>query len=147
MVASFVLALWTGLEIGSRWLLSIRPLRRIRRALSPALSNPYAYMLFCLKNGEAFNKGALSDFSKVGVEALDEKTLQITLNAPTPYFLRLLKHHSWFPVHPPTILKFGKIDDRDTKWTRAGNLVGNGPFALKSWEPNRKVVVEKSQTY
>ncbi len=118
-----------------------------RRALSPALSNPYAYMLYCLKNGEAFSKGDITDFSEVGVKALDEKTLQITLNAPTPYFLRLLKHHSWFPVHPPTILKFGKIDDRDTKWTRAGNLVGNGPFTLTSWEPNRKVVVEKSQTY
>ncbi len=118
-----------------------------QRALSPALSNPYAYMLFCLKNGEGFYKGSITDFSEVGVKALDEKTLQITLNAPVPYFLRLLKHHSWFPVHPPTILKFGKIDSRDTKWTRAGNLVGNGPFKLISWKPNRKLVVEKNNHY
>lgn len=118
-----------------------------QRALSPALSNPYAYMLFCLENGEAFNKGTITDFAKVGVQALDDKTLQIRLNEPVPYFLRLLKHHSWFPVHPATILEFGKIDSRDTKWTRAGNLVGNGPFRLISWEPNRKLVVEKNMQY
>jgi oligopeptide transport system substrate-binding protein len=118
-----------------------------QRILSPALSAPYAYMHYCIKNAEAYNKGEITDFSKVGLKALDDKTLEITLKAPTPYLLRLLRYRSWYPVHPPTILKFGKIDDRDTKWTRAGNLVGNGAFALKSWEPNRKVVVEKNPTY
>lgn len=118
-----------------------------QRALSPALSNPYAYMLFCMENAEAFNKGTVTDFSKVGVKALDEKTLQIKLNTSTPYLLRLLKHHSWFPVHPPTILKHGKMDARDTKWTRAGNLVGNGAFTLLSWDPNRKLVAVKNEHY
>lgn len=118
-----------------------------QRILSPALSAPYAYMHYCIKNGEAYNKGELADFSKVGLKAIDTKTLQITLKAPTPYFLRLVRYRSWYPVHPPTILAFGKIDDRSTKWTRAGNLVGNGAFTLASWEPNRKVVVEKSLTY
>jgi oligopeptide transport system substrate-binding protein len=118
-----------------------------QRILSPALSAPYAYMHYCIKNAEAFNKGEITDFSAVGVKALDAKTLQITLGAPTPYLLRLARYRSWYPVHPPTILKYGTIDDRSTKWTRAGNLVGNGAFDLVAWEPNRKVVVKKSQTY
>ena len=118
-----------------------------QRALSPALSNPYAYMLFCIENASAFNKEEIHDFARVGVKALDEKTLEITLNAPTPYLLRLLKHHSWFPVHPATILAHGKLDQRDTKWTRPGNLVGNGPFTLVTWDPNRKIVVEKNPHY
>lgn len=118
-----------------------------QRAISPALSNPYAYMLFVLENAEAYNKGSINDFSKVGVKALNDKTLQLRLNAPTPYFLRLLKHHSWFPVHPPTILAHGLLDQRDTKWTRPGNLVGNGAFTLVTWEPNRKIIVEKNPHY
>jgi len=118
-----------------------------QRILSPALSAPYAYMHYCIKNAEAYNQGELSDFSQVGLKALDEKTLQITLKAPTPYFLRLVRYRSWYPVHPSTILASGKIDDRSTKWTRAENLVGNGPFKLVSWEANRKIVVKKSPTY
>jgi len=118
-----------------------------QRILSPALSAPYAYMHFCIKNAEAFNKGKITDFSQVGMKAINEKTLQITLKAPTPYFLRLLRYRSFYPVHPPTILKFGKIDTRDTKWTRPGNFVGNGAFTLISWEPNRKIVAEKNLNY
>jgi len=118
-----------------------------QRILSPALSAPYAYMHYCIQHAEAYHQGKITDFSQVGLKALDDKTLQITLKAPTPYFLRLLRYRSWYPVHPPTILQFGKIDDRSTRWTRAGNLVGNGAFALKSWDPHRKIVVKKSLTY
>lgn len=119
----------------------------IQRILSRVFSAPYAYMHYSIKNAEAFNKGEITDFEEVGAKALDDHTLQITLKAPTPYFLRLVRYRSWYPVHPATILKFGKIDARNTKWTRAGNLVGNGPFTLESWEPNRKVIVTKNQNY
>jgi oligopeptide transport system substrate-binding protein len=118
-----------------------------QRLFSPAISAPYAYTYYCIENAEAYTKGKITDFSKVGVKALDDKTLQFTLRAPTPYFLRAVRHHSAYPVHPPTILAHGKIDDRNTKWTRAGNLVGNGPFELVSWEPNRKIVTRKSTNY
>ncbi|MBN2686353.1 MAG: peptide ABC transporter substrate-binding protein [Pontiellaceae bacterium] len=118
-----------------------------QRALSPALANPYAYMLFCLENAEAFNKGEITDFSKVGAKAIDDKTLELKLENPVPYLLRLLKHHSWFPVHESTILAYGKLDQRDTKWTRPGNLVGNGPFMLTEWKQNSKLVVVKNPHY
>ncbi len=118
-----------------------------QRALHPKMGNQYAYMLYPLVNAEAFAKGELKDFSKVGVKALDDYTLQVTLNAPTPYFLQLMDHHSTYPVHPPTIEKFGNMYDRYTKWTRVGNIVNNGPFNLTEWKLNRRIVMEKSQTY
>ena len=117
-----------------------------KRCLSPKLGAPYAYMLYCLMNAEAYNKGTITDFSQVGAKAVDDYTLQLELASPTPYLLGLLGHHSWFPVHPPTLKKFGE-DQPDSKWTKAANFVGNGPFNLKSWEPDKQIVIEKNSTY
>jgi oligopeptide transport system substrate-binding protein len=104
-------------------------------------------MLYPLENAEAFAKGKLEDFSRVGVKALDEHTLQVRLNAPTPYFIQLMDHQSTYAVHRPTIEKFGKATDRFTPWTRVENIVGNGPFRLAEWRLNRRITVEKSDTY
>ena len=118
-----------------------------QRMLTPALGSPYAYMLYCLRNAEDFHNGVLEDFSQVGVTALDPKTLQLSLRAPTPYFLSLLNHFSWFPVHPATILAHGDIAAIGSQWTRPENFVGNGPFTLATWEPNKAISVTKSKTY
>lgn len=118
-----------------------------RRALDPAMGNQYAYMLYPLENAEAFATGKLDDFSQVGVKALDAHTLQVRLNAPTPYFIQLMDHQSTYAVHRPTIEKFGKATDRFTPWTRVENIVGNGPFRLADWRLNRRITVEKSDTY
>ena len=87
------------------------------------------------------------DFDNVGVKAIDDSTLQVKLSNPTPFFLGLLSHYSTWPVHKETVLKFGSIDDRNGQWTRPGNFVCNGPFQLKSWELNSRIIVEKSPTY
>ncbi|MBD3320648.1 MAG: peptide ABC transporter substrate-binding protein, partial [Chitinivibrionales bacterium] len=118
-----------------------------RRILSPALGSEYSYMLYCMRNAERYNKGEIDDFSLVGAAAVDSHTLVITLGSPTPYFLSLLAHYSWFPVHPGTIEKHGAIDRRGSKWTRAENYTGNGPFVLNRWEVNRVIIAEKSPTY
>lgn len=117
------------------------------RALNPAMGNLYAYMLFPIVNAEPFAKGDITDFSEVGVKALDDLTLQVTLNEATPYFIQLMDHYSTFAVHRPTIEKFGKATDRFTKWTREENMVNNGPFNLKEWLLNRRIRMEKSDTY
>lgn len=117
------------------------------RALQPALGNLYAYMYYPINNAEAYATGKLDDFSQVGVKAIDTKTLEVTLANPTPYFLQLLDHYSMFPVHRATVEKFGDPTERGTRWTRAGNFVGNGPFILKQWDLNRLVMIEKSPTY
>ncbi|MEP5569119.1 MAG: peptide ABC transporter substrate-binding protein [Halioglobus sp.] len=117
------------------------------RALSPKMGNLYAYMLFPIVNSEAYAKGEIESFEKVGVKALDDQTLQVTLNAPTPYFIQLMDHYSTFAVHPETIEKYGSKTDRFTKWTRVENMVNNGPFNLSEWKLNRRISMVKSDTY
>ena len=117
------------------------------RMLTPEMATKYGYMLHVLKNAKAFNEGTLKDFSKVGVKAVDDRTLVLTLEEPTPYFLQLINHYSWYPVHPPTIEKFGGMTKRDSQWTQPKNFVGNGSFRLKEWKLNEHILVEKSPTY
>jgi oligopeptide transport system substrate-binding protein len=117
------------------------------RALNPAMGNLYAYMLFPVKNAEAYASGKISDFNEVGVKALDKLTLQVTLNERTPYFIQLMDHYSTFAVHRPTIEKFGKATDRFTRWTRVENIVSNGAFKLAEWKLNRRIGMVKSNTY
>jgi oligopeptide transport system substrate-binding protein len=118
-----------------------------RRILSPALGSVYSYMLHVMVNAEAYNRGELDDFSQVGAKALDDRTLQVTLAHPTPYFLPMQVHYTWFPVHPPTIEAHGAIDEPYTGWTRPGNMVSNGPFRLEAWNPNVEVLVERNPHY
>jgi oligopeptide transport system substrate-binding protein len=113
------------------------------RALRPELGSLYSYMFTYIKNADAFFKGEIDDFNLVGVKALDERTLQVQLQSPTPFFLQILDHHSYYPVHPPTIEKFGGMIKRGSQWTRPGNFVGNGAFVLKEWKLNRILTVEK----
>lgn len=117
------------------------------RILTPKLGAPYAYMLYSMRGAKAFNQGENRDFSSVGVSAPNASTLVIELESPTPYFLSLLTHNTWWPVHPPTILKHGAMTDRISKWTRAENYVGNGPFKLEHWRLNHSIVVEKNTHY
>ena len=118
-----------------------------QRILTPALAAEYSYMLWVVKNAEAYNKGELKDFKQVGFSVIEPLTLRVDLARPTPYFLSLIAHQSWSPVHRPTIEKYGTMAQRGTAWTRAGNLVGNGPFTLADWRPNEVLTVKKSPYY
>ncbi len=117
------------------------------RALHPQTGNRNAYMLYPVLNAEKYVKGEITDFSKVGIEAVDDTTLKVTLEAATPYFLQLMDHYAAFAVHPETLLKFGGMTDRFTAWTRPGNFVGNGAFRLDDWAINRFIKVSKNDTY
>ena len=119
-----------------------------KRILNPELASQYASMLHGLKNAREYHEEGLSwDEAKVGAIAIDDYTLQLTLENPTPYFLELLNHYSWFPAHPPTIEKFGAFDKQGTAWTRPGNYVGNGPFTLSDHKVNSVIEVKKNPLY
>ena len=118
-----------------------------KRILTASLGSQYPDMLYYVKNAEKYHLGEIDDFSKVGVKAIDNKTLEVELRSPTSFFIKLLHHYSTYPVHKDTVLKFGPIDDRYGEWTRPGNFVCNGPFQLKSWELNKKIVVERNPYY
>ena len=118
-----------------------------QRVLTPAFGAVYSYVLWPIRNAEAFNAGRITDFSPVGVKALDAYTLQLTLERPTPYLPALASHTTWLPVHKAVIEKFGRMDEKGTPWTRPGNLVGNGAFTLAEWVPNSRVSVVKNPLY
>lgn len=115
-----------------------------QRALSPKLGSEYAYVLFALKNAEAFNAGRTADFASVGARARDERTIEILLERPTPYLPALTALPAWFPVPRHVIVKLGALDDRANPWTRRDPVVSNGPFLLKEWRPNQRIVTVRN---
>ncbi len=112
-----------------------------RRTVDPATASEYASNLYAIKNAEAINKGEIKDLAQLGVKALDPHTLEVTLGAPTPYFLGLLTHYSTFPVHKGSIDKAGKDAFKE------GHLVGNGAFKLAEWKPQVQIKVVRNEHY
>ena len=112
-----------------------------KRQLDPASKAPYAAFLYDLKNGEAFNKGQLTEAAQVGVRAKDDWTLEVTLEGPRGYFPVLSAYLAAYPGHRPSIEKHGD------KWTEAGNIVCNGPFTLEAWEHNKQLVMKKNPQF
>lgn len=117
-----------------------------RRILTPALGADNANLLYVIQGAEAFHKG-LTGFDQVGLAAPDARTLRVTLEHPAPYFLPLLNHPAFFPVHLPTVEKSGSATQRGNAWAQAGRLVGNGPYVLAKWRRGQAIVVERSLTY
>jgi oligopeptide transport system substrate-binding protein len=120
-----------------------------RRLLTPAFAAEYAYLVFDYVVGaREYVEGKLKDFGQVGFKALDERTLRVNLKNPTPYLLKIIaSHYAWTPVPVKAVAKYGPVDQRRTPWTRPGRLVGSGPFQLKEWRPNQKIVVTRNPHY
>ncbi len=110
------------------------------RVLDPATPTDYAHALFYIRGAKDFNlkKGPREG---VAVRARDERTLEVELVNPIPFFLELCAFFTFAPVRMDLIAKFG------TDWTRPANIASNGPFKLKSWKPTEAVVVEKNPAY
>ena len=112
-----------------------------KRVLKPETAARYAYQLYYIKNAQKINKGEIKDLSKLGVTAIDDYTLRVELENPTPFFLSIAAFQTLRPVHQATVEK------HDRRWTRAENMVNNGYFKLKTWEPNRHIILEKNPLY
>ncbi len=118
----------------------------IQRILTPQLAAKNAYLLFVLKNAEAFNNGELN-FDSVGVSNPNESTLILELENPAPYLLSLLFHPAWFPVHRTSLEAQGDPFARSTSWTQPESMVSNGPFRLADWRVNEYIHLERSPSY
>jgi oligopeptide transport system substrate-binding protein len=122
--------------------------RSYQRMLTPALGAEYSYLLHFVKNAKAFNEGKLTDFNEVGFKAVDSRTLQVTLTAPTPFLLKIIaSHNSWYPVPVHVVEKLGGMTRKDSGWTRPENIVTNGAFRLKEWRPQQVMVLEPNPHY
>jgi oligopeptide transport system substrate-binding protein len=118
-----------------------------RRILTASLGAVYSEALLILKGAKDYYDQKSTDFNLVGVHAEGLHTLRLELIGPTPYLLSAILYPCWYPVHMPTILKFGRVDERDTKWTTPGNYVGTGPFMLKTWRQNDVIEVVRNPLY
>ncbi|AYG59849.1 peptide ABC transporter substrate-binding protein [Rhizobium jaguaris] len=112
-----------------------------QRLMDPKTAAQYAYLQYTILNAEKINKGEIKDLSQLGVKAIDDKTLEITLENPTPYFLNALMHYTAYPL--PKHVVEAKGDD----WVKIGNIVTNGPYKPTEWVPGSHVSNVKNDQY
>ncbi|WP_199636047.1 ABC transporter substrate-binding protein [Serratia sp. PAMC26656] len=113
-----------------------------QRLADPKIASPYAsYLQYAkIENVDDILTGKKSP-QTLGVKAIDDKTLQVQLSEPVPYFVSMLSHTSLKPVKQAVVEKFGD------KWTLPANYVGNGAYRLKEWVVNERIVLERSPSY
>ncbi|MEO7386603.1 MAG: peptide ABC transporter substrate-binding protein [Gammaproteobacteria bacterium] len=112
----------------------------LRRSADPKTLSEYSAILYPIDNADAVVNGRLPP-DKLGVRAIDDRTLEIRLHSATPYFVGLLTHSSTYAVHRPSLQKFG------SKFARAGNLVGNGAFRLDAWVVQSHILLTRNPYY
>lgn len=113
----------------------------IKRTLDPDSGSLNSYLITCIKNGKAVNNGEMS-VDELGVKAIDDKTLEITLEQPTPYFLSLTDTRAMLPQRQDIVEKYG-----DTYGAEASNIVCNGPFKIDTWTHNSEITISKNENY
>ncbi len=105
----------------------------LARILNPETNNSYAFILYDVKNGEAFN-GGTAKVEDLGLKAIDDWTVEITLEGPRANFPQKIAYTACVFAHRPSVEKYGE------KWALGGDipLVSNGPYKLDLWEQGVK---------
>lgn len=112
-----------------------------RRIVNPASAVKFAWILGNIVNAEEITSGKEKNLDTLGVKVIDDSTLEITLDNPTPYFLELLTHGATCPLPKKVVEKLGK------DWVKNGNHVSNGAYKLVEWKPQQYVKLEKNPHY
>ena len=113
----------------------------MQRLLEPETAAEYASIMYSLKNAKALNEASMTGMDNLGVKAIDDKTLEITLEYPAPYFLEQLTHYTAFPVPKH------KVEELGEDWVKPDNIVSNGPYTVTEWVPNTHVRSEKNEAF
>lgn len=110
--------------------------------LNPANGVEYAFQLFYIKGGQDYYEGK-AGAEAVAVKAINDRILEVTLIAPTSYFLELTAFPTYFPLRQDVAAKYP-----DGKWDKIPEgYVSNGPFVLKSYQPGTGMILEKNPNY
>jgi len=112
-----------------------------QRLVDPKTGADYNYMLDVVKNANEIMAGKKKP-EELGIKALDEKTVEVTLTTPTPYFLEVCAFPATFPVRKDIVEA-----NADTWSTDPKTYIGNGPYVLKSWEHQSKMTYVKNENY
>ena len=107
----------------------------IKSALAPAFASPYASILYFVKNAENYNTEKTKNADDIGVKAINDTTLQITLEAPCPYFVSVTAYPTYYPVNQKS--DFSKVD----------KIVCNGPFRITDWTRKSDIDLVKNDQY
>lgn len=113
----------------------------IQRTANPDTAAPLALDLIPIKNFEAVNAGKM-DMKELGVKAIDDKTLEFTLTAPTPYFMDLTYGLLMAPQRQDFVEAQG-----DKYGAESASFIGCGPYKLASWTHNNMLEFEKNPNY
>lgn len=114
-----------------------------KRVLDPDTGSNDANELYFIENAEDYYKGD-ADEDEVGVKALDDDTLEVTLESPTEYFLEYATTPTLGPLNEDAIEEAGE----DEEWANdPDTAVVNGPFKLASYEPQNELILEKNEDY
>lgn len=112
----------------------------LRRSVDPATGSQYGAILEPIAGAREIVVGKQPPDS-LGVEAQDARTLVIHLHRPAPFLLGILAHQAAYPVHPPTVVRYG-LD-----FAKPGRLVSNGAYRLKDWVVQSHVLLERNAAY
>lgn len=112
------------------------------QALNPEVASDYAYFLYFIKNAEKYFNGEVA-WDEVGVKVVDDYTLEVTMEQPTPYALFLFSFGTLAPINQ----RFYEAVGADLYSTEAQYFCTNGPFALTEWSHNDKIVMQKNDAW
>ena len=112
------------------------------QALNPDVASDYAYFLYFIKNAEKYFNGEVT-WDEVGVKVVDDYTLEVTMEQPTPYALFLFSFGTFAPINQ----RFYEAVGADLYSTEAQYFCTNGPFALTEWSHNDKIVMQKNDAW
>jgi oligopeptide transport system substrate-binding protein len=112
----------------------------MKHILDPATASPLGFYMYMIKNSKAVNTGQSKDMDSVGIKALDDWTIQFTLDKPLAFFPTQIRTVA-FAAPKEAIDKFG------TLWFEPTNIVSNGPYILQSWKQNDRLVFVKNPNY
>lgn len=112
-----------------------------KRLLSKITGSNYSYLLFDIEGAEKFYRGELADFSKVGIQALDDHTFQVTLKETIHHWLYTPTFWATFPLREDIVTKYGNT------WSTPGRMVTVGPYALVSRDKGLQIVLKANPFY
>jgi len=111
-----------------------------KKILDPSFPSLCPQLFYPIKNAKQAAQKQVS-LDEIGVKALDDKTFQVELEQPTPYFLALTSFCIFYPIPY-------HIEAQNTKWDQdLTQLVTNGPFLLEVFKPNNEIIIKKNPTY
>ncbi len=112
-----------------------------KRLLDPKTASEYAYFLYDIRNAAEYNGGEIKSPDQVGVKALDDNTLQVDLKKAAVYFPSITTFTATFPLRRDVIEQHGD------RWTEPAHLVTCGPFRLKEWRHEYRLILEANDRY